>query len=220
MNILGHDLRSPLNTVTMAANVLKMDNLAEDKTSELIESILRTAGRMRDLIEDLLDKTKVFDDGELVIEKKNIDLSKLCRQIIKEFVIANPDLKIDFHSQGNCLGMWDEGRLGQVLTNLLSNAVYYGDTSKPIKVDLIEDCGEIVLQVNNQGKVIPEDIKEKIFSPFWRGEDKKSNTGGLGLGLYIVRQIVKSHGGEIFVESNREYGTTFSVKFKDNLVIG
>lgn len=213
MSILGHDLRSPLNTIMMAATVQKMGKLDAEKDLEMSEKIIKTAKRMQFLIEDLLDTTQTFQGDRIKIERKNIDLSSICFEIIDEFKVANPSLNIQFHTQGKCMGEWDEGRIGQVLTNLLSNAVSYGNTKKPIKVDLIEECDEVILQVNNQGNLINEEVKEQIFTPFWRGARKKTNSSGLGLGLYIVKQIVESHDGTINFESTPEYGTTFTVRF-------
>lgn len=220
MGILGHDLRNPLNTIITAANLQKLGILAPEKNSEMTEKILKTAKRMQFLIEDLLDTTQTVQGNEIFIEKKYIDLANVFRQIIEEISITHPDRNIEFYAEEKCLGLWDEGRLGQVLSNLLSNALHYGNQQTPIKVSLIEDAGKVVLQVNNQGDIISEDVRKNLFTPFWRGAKKNAgstNSSGLGLGLYIVKQIVEAHGGAIEVDSNREDGTTFTVKFKKDL---
>lgn len=217
MGILGHDLRSPLNTIMMAASILKLGKLDGDKSVEMSQKILRAGNRMKFLIEDLLDTTQTVQGGKIHIEKVPSDLRQICFMIIEEFEISHPERTIEFYAEENCFGDWDEGRLGQVLSNLLSNAMHYGSTSKPIKVNLIEDCDKVILQVNNQGKIIPQDIRKNLFKPFWRGARKRSNSSGLGLGLYIVKQIVDAHGGSITVDSNPEYGTTFTVIFETQL---
>ncbi len=216
MGILGHDLRSPLNTIVMAATLQKMSPPDSDKIPKMADKILKTADRMKFLIEDLLDTTQTLQGQEITINRETTALQKICRLIIEEFKIANPNHKIEFFAETECVGEWDAGRLQQVLSNLLSNAVNYGTSTKPIKVDLIADCDRVVLQVNNQGEIIQPEIMENLFQPFWRGATKRSNSSGLGLGLYIVKQIVEAHDGKISVESNREYGTTFTVIFDQN----
>lgn len=214
MGILGHDLRSPLNTIIMAATLQKQASLNLKKNEEMAEKILKTARRMQFLIEDLLDTTQAVQGSELLIERKPSDLSKILRQVIEEFEIANPERKIEFNAEDKCYGEWDEGRLGQVLSNLLSNALHYGEKDEPVKVDLLENCERVLLRVNNRGEVISDELKKNLFAPFWRGARKKaatSNSSGLGLGLFIVKQIIESHGGEIKVESNQTDGTTFTV---------
>jgi len=217
MSILGHDLRSPLNTIVMAANLQKQGTLAPEKNAQMSEKILKTARRMQFLIEDLLDTTQTVQGNEIFIEKKYLNLTVVFQQIIEEVTITQPNRNIEFYAEEKCLGFWDEGRLGQVLSNLLSNALHYGDSSSPVKVNLIEDCDKVVLQVNNQGEIISDEILKNLFTPFWRGAKKIAgslNSSGLGLGLYIVKQIVEAHGGKIKVESNRENGTTFTVIFE------
>jgi signal transduction histidine kinase len=215
MGILGHDLRSPLSTIMMAASIQKLSELEKNKNIEMSQKILRAANRMKYLIEDLLDTTQTVQGNEIRIVKEPSDLRKIFSLILEEFEISHPERIIEFYAEENCYGNWDEGRLGQVLSNLLSNAIHYGSSSKPIKVNLIRDDNKVILQVNNQGKIIPQEIKKNLFKPFWRGARKRSNSSGLGLGLYIVKQIVEAHGGLITVDSNPEYGTTFTVIFED-----
>lgn len=214
MSILGHDLRGPLNTIVMAANIQKTAKLDEEKSKEFSDKILRAAKRMQHLIDDLLDTTRAVQGDKISIFKKPADLREICEHIIEEFRISNPDNKIEFYAEENCHGDWDERRLGQVLSNLLSNAIHYGDPSQPIKVNLIEECDKILLQVNNRGRLISPERLQNLFRPFWRGARKRANSSGLGLGLYIVKQIVEAHDGSISVESNREYGTTFTATFE------
>ena len=213
MSILGHDLRSPLNTIVMAATLQKMSQPGSEKIPEMSEKILKTADRMKFLIEDLLDTTQTLQGQKISINRETTALQRICRLIVEEFRIANPHHKIDFFAETECVGEWDAGRMQQVLSNLLSNAVYYGTSTKPVKVELLADCDRVILQVNNQGEIISPDIIKNLFQPFWRGATKRSNSSGLGLGLYIVKQIVEAHGGTISVESTREYGTTFTVVF-------
>ena len=216
MGILGHDLRNPLNTIVMAATLQQGGELTADKNAQMAEKIVRTSRRMQYLIEDLLDASQTAQNNRILINKKPGDLRDICEPVIEEFQLAHPNRKIDFFAPETCLGEWDEGRFGQVLSNLLSNALSYGSSHFPIKVNLIGDRDRVVLQVNNQGEIMSEEVKKNLFTAFWRGAKKvgiNANSSGLGLGLYIVKQIVEAHGGTISVESNREYGTTFTVIF-------
>lgn len=214
MSILGHDLRSPLNTIRTAAILQKKGVLDPEKNAEMSDKIIKTADRMKFLIEDLLDMTQAVQGNEIYIERKHTDLSRICLQVIEEFKIAHSNRIMEFYSTGNILGQWDEGRFAQVLANLLSNALYYGSADAPVEVTLLGDGDRVILQVNNQGDPIPQEMQQNLFTPFWRGARKNAgnmNSSGLGLGLYIVKQIVKAHGGEINVESNKADGTTFTV---------
>ncbi len=214
MSILGHDLRNPLNTIAVAASLQKMGKLTPEKNSEMAGKIVKTAKRMENLIEDLLETTRTIGGDAISIIKKPADLTIICLNIIEEFKIAHPNSRIEYYAEENCFGDWDERRIGQVLANLLSNAISYGKSGTPIKVNLTEDCNRVVIQVNNRGEVIGAEAKNNLFSAFWRGARKGGeNVNGLGLGLYIVKRIVEAHNGAISVDSTREYGTTFTVVF-------
>lgn len=218
MSILGHDLRNPLNMILMASNLQKKESITEEKRIELAGKVSTAAKRMQYLINDLLDTTQIVRGGDFSIERKSSNLRDICKLIVEEFKIANPERNIQFYAEDDCCGDWDEGRMAQVLSNLLSNALNYGRPVTPVKVNLIGEPSRVILQVNNQGNLISEDMRENLFQPFWRGSKhnkSKSDSGGLGLGLYIVKQIVEAHGGTIEVDSNREYGTTFTVVFEN-----
>ena len=118
MSILGHDLRSPLNTIVMAATLQKMSSPDSDKIPQMADKILKTADRMKFLIEDLLDTTQTLQGQEIAINRETSALQKICSLIIEEFRIANPNHKIDFFAETECVGEWDAGRLQQVLSNL------------------------------------------------------------------------------------------------------
>lgn len=214
MGVLGHDLRSPLNTIVMAANIQKKGLLPAEQNAGMAEKILRAAKRMKYLIEDLLDTTQTVQGNRLRIERKPADLEEICRLVVEEFVISNPDRTIEFSAAGDLSGWWDEGRLGQVVSNLLSNAIHYGTPDRPIAVFLHGGEDRATLEVTNYGRVIAPAVRKNLFRPFWRGARKRSHSSGLGLGLYIVKQIVDAHGGSIDVVSDQERGTTFTVVFE------
>lgn len=211
MSILGHDLRSPLSTITSAARLLKNNS---ENTPQMADRILRTSERMRFLVEDLLDAAQTARGNQILIQRKSGNLYDILKPVIEDFQLAKPDRLIEFFGVEDCPGEWDEGRLGQVLSNLLSNAQSYGNPQFSISVVLVNDANRVILQVNNKGETMSEEVRQNLFTPFWRGAIKTgetANSSGLGLGLYIVKQIVEAHDGAISVESNDENGTTFSV---------
>jgi len=110
-------------------------------------------------------------------------------------------------------GCWDADRLEQVFSNLVSNAIHYGDPERPVTIDVQEDGQAVIAGVHNYGAQIPEALRTELFNPFKRGksDSKTSETGGLGLGLYISRELVRAHGGDIDVQSTATGGTTFRV---------
>jgi len=214
MSILGHDLRNPLNTISGAANVQKFLNRNNEKAVEMSDKILRSSRRMQQMITDLLDSTQSERGEDLQLRRKSLNLCEICEELIEEFRLANPQRKIEL-AAANCCGEFDETRFGQVLSNLLSNALRYGTPAAPVKVSLKETVAEVILSVNNQGKPISAADRENLFKSFWRGANaSQENTEGLGLGLHIVEQIMRAHGGKIKVASDWENGTTFTAIFR------
>ena len=214
MSILGHDLRNPLNTIMMAANLQLKNKNADERSRDLSGKIIKSARRMQKMISDLLDTTRTENQITLPFVREHLDLCSLFSEITEEFRIAHSTRTIEFDGDERCEGKWDAGRIVQVYSNLLSNALHYGEPEMPVKVN-IKDTGENVrVSVWSKGKVIPADETENIFQPFWRGtKDDSLNSSGLGLGLYIVQEIMQTHGGKIELESDKEKGTTFTAVF-------
>jgi signal transduction histidine kinase len=216
LSILGHDLRSPLNTIISAATMQQSVTLDATQARRLAKNILRTSRRMQFLIEDLLDVAQTAQGNQILIQKKQGDLRDVFQPIVEEFRLAQPDRVIEFFAPDACHGEWDEGRLGQVLSNLISNALSYGGADFPIVVELADDSERVRLRVTNWGETMSEEVRKNLFNPFWRGAKRVSanaNSSGLGLGLFIVKQIVEAHGASIEVESTDDTGTTFTVTF-------
>ena len=147
------------------------------------------------------------------LTKANVDLGVICEEALEEVKASHVDVVFELQRLGNLTGNWDRERLAQVVTNLSVNAVVHASASR---VDLrLEDQGPfVVLKVTNQGAPIPTDMLESIFDPLVRHEQHTSNelSSGLGLGLFIVREIAKAHGGTVQVSSSASEGTTFSVR--------
>jgi len=208
--MLGHDLRNPLGTITMGANYLARANLGEKPTRSATR-IISSAERMSKMIDQLLDFTRIRAAGGLQLQRSRIDLGAVCERVKEEIEAGNPQCFIATKTVGNTGGLWDYDRLLQVFSNLVGNAVIHGSTGCEVSIEADgSDTSDVVAYVRNGGTIDPE-VLPVIFDPF-RGGKKRHNTKGLGLGLFITRQIVLAHGGEIAVTSNDTHGTLFCVK--------
>ena len=209
VGILGHDLRSPLQVIVTSAMLLKRGvSSAEDR--RFADAIVRAAGRMTRLTEDMLDMTLSRLGGGMTINRQDVDLCDMVTSSIDDLGADASRFFVDF--QGDTAGHWDRARLGQVLINLLSNALKYGAPSEPIQIQIEgSSASSVTVEVHNKGEPIAPDLLPIIFDPFRRGGDETRQKGeGVGLGLFIAEQIVLAHGGTISVRSSREEGTTFS----------
>jgi PAS domain S-box-containing protein len=211
IGILGHDLRSPLGSIRTAAELL-LRRETNERISRPIERIRTSADRMTRMIEQILDFTRARIGGGIPIEPAPVDLTDLASDLVEELTGAAAQ-EIVLESSGDPRGEWDSDRLAQVLSNLLANAVEHGEARQPIHLRLDgTDPGVMRFSVRNAG-VIREPHLPMLFDPFRRAaaEGKGRKSRGLGLGLYIVQQLVQAHGGTIDVESSEDSGTCFLV---------
>jgi signal transduction histidine kinase len=212
--ILGHDLRSPLNTITVGTAVMLDRDDLQDGVALPLRRMARSAARMARMITQLLDFARSRQGGGIPVDPKPTDLSALCRQAVDEVEAANSDRNVSFTAKGNTQGTWDPDRMAQVVSNLLGNAVKYSPPEGLIEVAVVGRGASVVLEVRNQGPPIRPELVATIFDPFRRAAELAANTPpaeGLGLGLYIVQQVVHAHGGTIQVTSELS-GTTFSIE--------
>jgi len=214
--ILGHDLRNPLSAIDMGATLLRprVASLNDEKTTRLVDRIRSSARRMSRMIEQILDLTRTRLGGGLEIKPEPMLLCPMITAIVDELRAAHPSRQVELHCPPTLTGSWDRDRLEQVLSNLVSNAIHYGDPARPVAVDVRDEDGEVAIDVHNDGPHIPEAVCAEIFSPFRRGDrdSRTTKTAGLGLGLYISHEIVVAHGGDIDVRSTATEGTTFRVR--------
>jgi len=148
-------------------------------------------------------------DRAMPIERREIDLLEVCKQAIDELQLLNPGRVFRLDCEGPMGGSFDPDRVARVVGNLVNNALRYGDPNAPIDVSLRRTSAGIMLEVHNQGQPISPELLPHVFEAFQRGPDAGGD--GLGLGLFIVKQIVEAHGGSIAVRSTQAEGTTFSV---------
>jgi signal transduction histidine kinase len=213
--ILGHDLRNPLSTTLMASRFIMEGAEIHDKYATAATRIHNAGRRMNALVNDLLDYTRTNLGSNLPVILKELNLQELCRQAIEEQELAHPECKFELIAQGDCDGRWDDNRLAQVLSNLLGNAAQYGTRGEKIILRLLPSASEIALSIENMGGVIPAEKINTVFEPMVRlaGDDSAETNGtGLGIGLYIAREIVRAHEGTISVQSSEEAGTVFTIR--------
>jgi signal transduction histidine kinase len=213
--ILGHDLRSPLGAVQMASQfMLELGDLKEPHHT-LTLRIVRSAKRMNQMVGDLLDFTRSRLGSGVPIVRAEMDMEKAVRDAVDEVTSAHPDNVIQLDTSGDLRGNWDAARIGQVIANLLGNAVQHGSAKTKIHVSARGQAKEVVLRVHNRSPVIAAEELPGIFGPFKRlaaTQSSGNSTSSLGLGLYIAERIVTAHGGSIEVNSSEEVGTAFTVR--------
>jgi PAS domain S-box-containing protein len=211
MGILGHDLRNPLSAVLGLVGLIRSEEGLTDKTREKLAVVEQSAQRMDEMIGTLLDFTRLRVHGSLPVVAEQIDLDQLIRGVVAELQAAHRRRQIDLDVSGNLRGRWDPARIAQMFSNLAVNALWHGARDSIVRVVLAGESETVVLSVTNQGPVISPDLVDRLFEPFQQGkEGSSSGRGKLGLGLYIVREIVRAHGGTIDVRSGDAL-TTFAV---------
>jgi signal transduction histidine kinase len=208
--ILGHDLRNPVGAVLNVAQIL-LRMPTDDRVKHLANILQDSSYRMKALIDNILDFARGrLGDGITIERSTSQPLEPLLQQVVNELQLIWPDkpihLKVDLSHSVNA----DGKRIAQMLSNLLSNALTYGNKNEQVDVDVATTSTEFVLTVTNTGKQIPDDIKARLFQPFSRGE-VTPNQEGLGLGLYISAEIARAHGGSIDVLSDKHL-TTFTFR--------
>lgn len=216
LGVLGHDIRSPLATIHMSAEIMKRTGALSERQLALMSQIESSSVRVRSIVTDLLDLARARLGAGIPLSRAAMSLSNLCEDIIAEMRVQHPARAFELSIAPDICGNWDKIRLGQVLSNLLGNAMQYGRSDRPVRVTLSAGEKNVQLSVHNEGPSIPRRHLETIFQSFSRGAqgmDSAAATGqNLGLGLFISREIVNAHGGTISAVSNEGEGTTFSIR--------
>ena len=207
LGIVGHDLRNPLGAVHMSAALLQKRGGLEGWQARTVERMRSSAGRMGRIIADLLSYTRTRLGTGIPIHRGGADLRVVVGRVVDELRAANPDREIRVEaSEGEDLaGPWDPDRLEQVASNLVSNAVDHGDPGTPVRVELAGEDLAVSLTVRNAGPGLPPEVMQHLFEPFSRPPDEQSRkASGLGLGLFICREIVRGHGGTISAHASED----------------
>ncbi|AKJ08113.1 sensory box histidine kinase [Archangium gephyra] len=214
MSIVSHDLRNPLNAILLSANALLRSEDLGERHVKGARRIITSAERMKRMISDLLDFARGRLGGGIPISPRAVELTALCHEVVEELEAGRPGREVELEVEGELEGEWDADRLSQLLINLGKNALDYSPEESRVRFSLYGEEGFVRLEVHNAGAPIPAERLGSIFEPFRRfGEEQSpTSTSGLGLGLYIVDQIVRAHGGSVSVRSTQEEGTTFTVR--------
>lgn len=206
MGALGHDLRNPLAAVALTAALLRKDPQVDERLARGLQRITSSADRMGRMISDLLDATRATMGG-IPIRRADADLDEACRDLVEEIAAAHPGRVVHAHLAG-CRGPFDPDRLKQALGNLVANALQHGDPAAPVEVRSRCSGNGALIEVRNGGAPIPAELLPQLFEPFRSG---RAGGAGLGLGLFIAREIVRAHGGEISVASGPS-STAFTIR--------
>jgi signal transduction histidine kinase len=212
--VLGHDLRAPLSTLSMAGQLLMSENTPADQVCPIGVRVERSARTMHIMVEDLIGYTRTQLGGGMPTKLQATDMREVCAQAIEDAGASHPGIDFEVALSGDLTGQFDAVRLHQLLTNLLINAAQFGGRVAPVVMRAHADARAISVEVTNRGKVILPESLRSIFRPLVQlapeGGDERPRTS-LGLGLFIAREIAGAHGGSIEVASTEEHGTTFTV---------
>jgi len=203
--VLGHDLRNPLAAISAGARILQRSGaLVEQRELRVLDMINTTVTRMSDLIDNVLDFARGRLGGGITLSRDDRrPLEPVLEQVVDELRTASPgrviETSFEITEPVNC----DRTRIGQLVSNLIGNALTHGSPDEPVRVGARTEGGVFELWVSNAGEPIPDAAMEKLFEPFFRG-DVRDSRQGLGLGLHIASQIAQAHGGSIAVTSTAE----------------
>jgi signal transduction histidine kinase len=214
LGMLGHDMRTPLNAIVATASLLTALNAGE-QVSAAAGRLIRSGASMRLLLDDLVDFNRTHLGLGIKVVQTDIDLAEELGAEVEQLRSVYPDRRIELAVTGDAVGHVDGGRLKQVLRNLVSNAIVHGSPETPVRVVLVGDEVQIRLEVTNEGPPIDPSVQSQMFDPLKRGLAQTSSdeySDGLGLGLFIVREVVLAHGGRVEVRSDtKAEETTFTV---------
>lgn len=213
--ILGHDLHNPLTAIRMSAQLVSRKN-ADLQSIEALSLIGTESEAMIKLIGDMIDFSSTWLGSPMPLNCEPVDLQILCREVVDGFRATHPQRTLHFNPRGDLTCNWDAARIRQAISNLLGNALQHGSPKGPVELSAASEGSTVVLSVHNEGAPIPPEALPTLFDPLVRHATVESALrrapGSIGLGLYIVREIVNAKGGTITVNSTAQEGTTFTVR--------
>ncbi len=211
--IVSHDLKNPLTAIRMASDFLSRGERTP-KERTLLGHIGQSSERAQRMIADLLDFTQARVGQGISIKAAPLALHEVIQRAVDELRVAFPEATLAHHAEGQGDANLDADRVQQIIGNLVANSVAYGDLQRPITVTSRLGDGTCEVAVHNHGSAIPETLLAGLFEPMTRGTDQGRDVRSVGLGLYIVRELAKVHGGDVAVQSCATGGTTFTVTFQ------
>jgi signal transduction histidine kinase len=213
--VLGHDLRAPLSTMSMAGTLLLRPGLPADQVPVLAARVQRSAKLMTSMVADLLGFTRTQLGSKMPTLRGLTDVKTICEEAAEDAAATHPATTFEVRASGDLGGSFDPVRLHQLFANLLVNAAQYGKKGLPVVISASKQEHELVVSVTNHGPPIPENAWRSIFKPLIQlpsGDDDDRPRTSLGLGLFVAREIAMAHGGSIDVRSDEVDGTTFTVR--------
>ena len=220
--ILGHDLRAPLATLSMAGDLLKTESAGREKVSKIGERIRRSARMMAIMVDDLIGYTRTHLGSGMPVAPMLVDVNHICEASIEDAHAIHPNTSFNFNSAGDMTGYFDDVRLHQLFTNLLVNAAQYGEKHRPVTLSATSTVDHVIVHVQNFGAPISGRDLASVFKPLVQLTvedelDTRPRTS-LGLGLFVAREIAAAHGGTITVASDQERGTVFTTSLPRGLL--
>jgi signal transduction histidine kinase len=212
LGIVGHDLRNPLAAIRMTAQLLtKPDEMVTERRITLGKRILTSSTRMDAIVKSLLDYARAKAGALVRLERERVDLATLSARVIEEQAANVTGHAIELRSEGDLTGQWDPGRLEQIIGQLLSNALRHGDEGTSV-LTLKGSDNRVEISLHSHGPAIPAELLPRLFDPFQIGPRPPGTPRrSIGLGLFIVKELVSAHGGDVSVESREGAGTRFTV---------
>jgi len=209
ISMASHELKTPITSMKLQVEIVKRKHLGGQLTRPQLDKLFSTwedqLDRLNSLIDGMLD-VAALSEGQIKTQASKMDLGAAIRSQVDRFYTE----QICFVEKKEVIGFWDVRKIDQIVSNLLTNAIKYGH-QKPIEITLTQEGNQAIIEVTDHGEGIDPENFEKIFRRFERVQSGIS-VGGIGLGLYIVKQIVEKNGGSISVQSKKGEGSTFTVK--------
>jgi signal transduction histidine kinase len=215
IGILSHDLRSPLNVISLSTQLILTTNASPERQRTLVKQIFESTSRVVKIVDDLVDMTRARFGSGLPVIPMPMDMGLVSGLLVEEMRSAHPLRTINSDISGDLKGKWDKARIGQVLSNLIGNAVQYSSKDSAISVTVKGNEKDVILSVHNEGVPIPPEKIGNLFDALTRASidtGSHSESVNLGLGLFIAKEIIVSHGGKIDVISTKDKGTTFTAQ--------
>ena len=205
--VVSHDLRNPLNSIVMSAEILKGFGWPEHgASSRALNRLMASAMRMRTMIDDLLDVTSIQANGLLPVFPRQANLADLCSAVVTELQAGNPNWRVETMILGDPNGTWDRERLLQTLSNVIGNSGQHGiDKVIRIVIDGSTDR-QVKIAVSNKG-AIPPSARRTLFKPFAVGR-RERGSGGFGIGLFVAKHVIEAHHGSLEILSPGDEATT------------
>lgn len=216
LGVLGHDLRTPLSVILLSAEFFLYADELDSRFSKVAAGIYTSVRRAEKIVENLLDFARARVGSGIPVDRSEGDLTVMCEGIVREARLLHPDRAVLFQADERIVGKFDTSRMGQVFSNLIENAIKHGSPTSPVTVSQQLEGDHAVFSIHNEGEPIAAEDTVRIFDPMMRHSQfalgERGPRAGLGLGLFIVQEIVTAHGGTIKVTSSAARGTTFRVR--------